>query len=380
MILKISNTALSYAWGSRTLISDFFGIRATGGPMAEIWLGTHPSHPAQLVDEPGTDLLQKLGHQLPFLLKILAADKPLSIQAHPNAKQAQEGFARENKAGIALDSPMRNYKDDRHKPELIVALADGFEALSGFRPLEQRRELLGELAIAGGELGEYAAEWQTKVESFNQVFSEMMSLGTRARGLVGALLAYEPQGELMSQALAVAKEVAVEYPSDAGVLVTLFMNHVRLDAGQAIAVPAGQVHAYLSGLGVEVMAESDNVLRGGLTKKHIDLPELMRVLVFEDAQTQVLQPTPVANGLSLYPTDFDDFMLYRVDLNSKTVLADLNLPGEGVLLCIAGQLVVSNSLGEMCTLRRGEAAYLGDDARLFTLSSSGTGFFATSTR
>ena len=149
MLLKITNQARDYAWGSRTLISDYFGIPATGKPMAEIWFGTHPGSPAVLQGNPNQTLTEELqGHQLSFLLKILAADEALSIQAHPNSHQAQQGFLRENQMGIGLDSPNRNYRDDKHKPEIIVALSD-FEALCGFRPISEIQELLGDLKTHG---------------------------------------------------------------------------------------------------------------------------------------------------------------------------------------------------------------------------------------
>ena len=380
LILRIDNEALDYAWGSKTLISDYFGTPATGHPMAEIWYGTHPSHPSRLPDEPNQNLLEKIGHPLSFLLKILAADRPLSIQAHPSERQAQKGFARENARGIEADSPLRNYKDDRHKPEMIVALVDGFEALAGFRPQLEIRAILAAIEACGGDLGSYAALWKTQLFELGEVFEQMMTLGYKSKSLVRELASVTTDNPAIQDALDVALTIAEEYPDDPGVLVTLLMNHVTLAQGEALAVPAGQVHAYIRGIGVEVMASSDNVLRGGLTKKHIDLVELQSVLVFDSIEVEKLLPKSLARGLSLYPSICDDFLLYRVDLDGSTVLADLNLPGDGILLCTAGQLVISNSLGEAMTLRRGEAAYISGDAKLFTLSSSGNGFFVTTPR
>ena len=380
MILKIENKALDYAWGSKTLISDYFGVPSTGKPMAEIWLGTHPSNPAQLVDGSGENLLTRLGHELPFLVKVLAAATPLSIQAHPNTKQAQRGFERENKKGIPLDAPHRNYKDDRHKPEVIIALIDGFEALAGFRPQLEIREIMEALEAHGGQIGEYAKGWKKQLLNLAEVFNEMMSLGFRSNQLVAELISVETENELALGAIAVAKKVAEHYPGDPGVLVTLLMNHVTLAAGEALAVKAGQVHAYLSGIGVEVMAASDNVLRGGLTKKHVDLAELGQVLSFDSVDASVISARLLAKGLSIYDCGIDDFLVYKIELDGTTVLADLNLPGEGILLCTAGQLVVSNSIEEIATLRRGEAAYLANDAKLFTLSSNGSGFFVTAAK
>jgi mannose-6-phosphate isomerase len=380
LILKIENQALDYAWGSKTLISDFFAVPATGKPMAEIWFGTHPSNPARISGASGETLLQRLGHELPFMVKILAAGSPLSIQAHPNSKQAVRGFSRENTREIPLDAPNRNYRDDRHKPEIMVALIDGFEALAGFRPQLEIRELMTELETHGGELGEYAGTWKKQVMNLAEVFNEMLSLGRRAKPLIDELIAVKSENERSAAQIEIAKKIAVTYPADPGVLVTLLMNHVTLAAGEALALKPGQIHAYLFGIGVEVMASSDNVLRGGLTKKHVDLAELGQVLSFDSVDVSKITARVLARGLAIYESGIDDFLLYQVQLDSGTVLADLNLPGEGILLCTTGQLVVSNSIGETLTLRRGEAAYISDDAKLFTLSSNGSGFFVTASK
>jgi mannose-6-phosphate isomerase len=279
LIRKITNQAMPYAWGSRTLISDYLGIHATGQPMAEIWFGTHQASMASDLEDATRSLLD-LREQKPlsFLLKILAADSPLSIQAHPNLEQAAAGFERENRAGIPLSAAHRNYKDAGHKPEMIVALSE-FEALCGFRSVEYVRELLEDIQSypATEDLKEAAEQWSVLLDD-------------SLKALVSHLLHSRAQFGVLSVALAalanfdgrfeLAHRLNELYPGDPGVFIAMMMHHVHLQPGQAIFLPAGNIHAYLSGLGIEVMAASDNVLRGGLTPKHIDVNELESVVNF----------------------------------------------------------------------------------------------------
>jgi mannose-6-phosphate isomerase len=380
VLVKIANTARDYAWGSADLIPDYFGIEPTGGPMAEIWFGTHPGSPAFLVDQQDVTLAQKLdGHQLSFLLKILAADTPLSIQAHPNSVQAAAGFERENAQGIAMNAKNRNYKDDRHKPEVVVALTD-FEALCGFKPLKAIDELLEDfISHAGVSEGfrTLSAHWRDLLhqeDGLQKLFSDIIHRRGNLDGFNAELTALA-DGEAR---FALAERLNLIYPGDPGVVIAMFMNHVHLKPNQALFLPAGNIHAYLGGLAVELMASSDNVLRGGLTPKHIDVDELERVIDFKAGELPRVEPVELSAGLTHYPCAVDDFLLYRVEPNGQRVLADMNLPGEAVILCTAGEILVSDSLGELLTLRRGEAAYLSETATLFTIAGAGTGFIAVS--
>jgi mannose-6-phosphate isomerase len=375
MILKIENQARDYAWGSPNLIADYFGIPATGSAMAEIWLGTHPGSPARISGEDRTLAEVIGGSGLPFLLKILAAGQPLSIQAHPNAAQAAEGFARENAAGIAIDSPLRNYKDAQHKPELLVALTP-FEALCGFKPLAELEALFSAIA--------QSADAQTA--ALGSSYHGLLPNGIR--GIVEDALSRRDDfawfvAGLKSVPLAdrdreLVDTLASLYSADPGVLVALMMNRVSLRPGQALFVDAGVLHAYLGGLGVEIMSSSDNVLRGGLTPKNIDVAELVSVLKFDAGEVELASTTELAHGLTRFNTPVEDFVLYRAELSGASILADLNLPSDCVLLCSGGEVTVSTSKGELETLRLGEAAYLSADARLFTLAGSGTVFIASS--
>ena len=377
MLLKITNQAREYAWGSRTLISDYFGIPATGAPMAEIWFGTHDGSPSQLSDGSGT-LTQKLGRSLPFLLKILAADSPLSIQAHPDSVQAKVGFDQENAKGIGLSSPSRNYKDEHHKPELIVAVTD-FEALAGFKPLADIQQLFSDLADHQGVSAGFrtmATNWLNLLGEPDGLRKLFLSIAGSRSNLDGfnAELASLAEGEAR---FALAERLNLLHPGDPGVVMALLMNHVYLDPGEALFLDAGKPHAYLQGLGIEVMASSDNVLRGGLTQKHVDVAELEKIIKFESSEQLVIHPKEISKGLFHYECEAEDFNVYRAELSGSVVMADLNLPGESIVLCAAGEVALSNSIDEREVLRRGEAAYLAADSKRFTLAGSGTAFIAT---
>jgi mannose-6-phosphate isomerase len=384
VLIKIANNPRNYAWGSRTLISDYFGPELTGSissePMAEIWFGTHSGSPSFLADEKSTTLLSKLqNHELRFLLKILAADQPLSIQAHPNKDQAEKGFAKENSLGVALSSANRNYKDDQHKPEIIVALSD-FEALCGFKSLAQIDALLEDMQSHDGLSEGFrntAGSWRELLkqnDGLQKLFSDILNRRTNFDGFAAELTTMAD----FDARFALAEKLNLIYPGDPGVMIAMMMNHFFLEPGQALFLPAGNIHAYLSGLGVEVMASSDNVLRGGLTAKHIDVEELEKVIDFKAGPVSLVETKELTSGLIQYQFDTDAFLLYRVEPNGLRMMTDLKLQGEAIFLCTAGEISVSNSLDEHLILRRGEAAYMSADANFFSVSGSGTAFLATS--
>lgn len=384
MLVKISNYPRNYAWGSRTLITDFFGPELTSSapeqPAAEIWFGTHSESPSFLAEEKSSTLLDHLGgHQLSFLLKILAADQPLSIQAHPNRPQAQEGYVRENSLGIDLGAVNRNYKDQNHKPEVIVALYE-FEALCGFKPIDEIDQLFEDLETHSGVSEGFrniSATWRKLLQApdgLRKVFSDISSRRGNLDGFTAELTAMAD----FEARFSLAERLNLLYPGDPGVVLALLMNHVHLEPGQALFLPAGNIHAYLSGLGVEVMAASDNVLRGGLTQKHIDIDELEKVVDFTPGRIPLVQPRELSSGLVQYPCNTDDFLLYKVEPSGERLMSDLQLDGEAVFLCTAGEVSVSNSLDERVILRRGEAAYMSAEARFFSVSGGGTVLLATS--
>ena len=383
MLVKISNQPRNYAWGSRTLIRDYFGPELTlaspDQPAAEVWFGTHAGSPALLADDRGTTLREHLGgHQLSFLLKILAADQPLSIQAHPNSQQAKAGFAREEAQGIAVTASNRNYKDDQHKPEIIVALSD-FEALCGFKPLNEIDQLLEDMETHSGVSEGFriiSTQWRKLLhepDGLRKVFSDISHRRGNLDGFTAELTAMAD----FEARFALAERLNLLYPGDPGVVLALLMNHVFLEPGEALFLPAGNIHAYLSGLGVELMAASDNVLRGGLTPKHVDIDELERVVDFTPGRIPLVVPREISSGLIQYQCNTDDFLLYKLEPSGERLMADLSLPSEAVILCTAGEIAISNSLEERVVLRRGEAAYMSADAKFFSISGSGTAFLAT---
>ncbi|WUS97305.1 mannose-6-phosphate isomerase, class I [Streptomyces sp. NBC_00708] len=373
---RLSNTVRPYAWGSTTAIPALLGVAPTGEPQAEMWMGAHPGAPSRITrtaapgtEAPGTEApgtgeaaggtpaqaraeqsltdviaadparelgaaaVEKFGPRLPFLLKLLAAGAPLSLQVHPNLDQAKAGYADEESRSVPIDAPHRTYKDANHKPELICALTP-FEGLCGFRrPLEAAEAMEG---LGVDSLKPYADLLRAQPEE------------AALREVLTAILTADPDemAETVTAAAAAAERLGGDYapyariahhfPGDAGVIAAMLLNHVRLQPGEALYLGAGVPHAYLDGLGVEIMANSDNVLRCGLTPKHIDVPELLRVVRFEATDPGVLRPEASPSGEELYETPVDEFRLSRFDLSPGAAPADLTAATPQILLCTAG--------------------------------------------
>lgn len=397
--MSITNTPRPYAWGSRTAIPGFLGAPASGEPQAELWLGAHPANPSKInAAQPDfPDLAAWIsaepqralgtggqGQSLPFLLKILAAETPLSLQAHPTAAQAALGFAAEERAGIPLDAPHRNYKDSFAKPEIIVALKDGFQALSGFRPLDEVQGILSTLRMAAAELGMESLSplelFETLLSTRNpmetalgvvlggqypQAIDELTSLVVR---LAGSMVARSGR---FASSFATLRDVAGAYPGDPGIVLTLLLNKVTLARGEALFLDAGNIHAYLSGLGIELMGPSDNVMRGGLTSKHVDLDELLRVLDFAPMAPPFLAAEPTGANITSYRPASTGFALHRLQDE-----AQLPLAGPAVAIAESGELMVSGALGSSSP-RRGEAIYLTPDEQYVRTEGRGELWVAT---
>ena len=347
---RIDAVVQSYPWGSRTLLAELMGNAApTERPQAEAWFGAHPLSPSSVGGRPLTDVIAEdpaaaLGRAaemadgtLPFLLKVLAAEEPLSLQAHPTLEQAREGFAAEDEAGIPLTAPNRNYRDANHKPELVVALTR-FDALAGFRPVARTLELFRELAVP--ELDHYTVllGGGSEADGLRALFTTWLTLPPRVLdGLVEVVRArceaYEGEGWVADIAATTA-DIASRYPGDPGVLASLLLNRITLEPGQGIYMGAGKLHAYLSGMGVEVMANSDNVLRGGLTSKHVNIVELLRVLDFEPSEDPVVRPV-VDGDVHRYETPADEFRLTRREIPAGGS-SDITEPGAIVVLVTSG--------------------------------------------
>lgn len=331
MFVEITNTPRDYAWGSTTLLPEFLGRDPDGRPQAELWLGTHHGSPSLVVGRDG-DLCDVAG-ELPFLLKVLAAGSTLSLQAHPTTAQARAGFARENAAGIPIDSPVRNYKDPYAKSEMIYALSE-FRALSGFRPVAETRTDLD--AVTPGLLPDLRsdADLRAVVERLltTDVTAELDALVQAAEGAAG-------------ESWATVRDLAVEAPGDPGIAISLLLHTVVLRRGEALYLPAGNIHAYQRGLGIELMGASDNVLRCGLTPKHVDVPELLAVVDFAPVADPRLRPTVDDGELTLFEPGAEWALLV---IEGGTTLI------EGAALAIVLE-------GEFEGLTRGRAVYLEDE-------------------
>jgi mannose-6-phosphate isomerase len=303
-------------------------------------------------------------------VKFLAADSPLSIQVHPNALQAKAGFAKENAAGIDLADPKRNYKDDSHKPEILIALS-AFKALCGFRPRAEILEIFLAFSESEARFGELAALLATDA-SLEEIFSELLEdsalAGRFARSVAGLDI-----DSISEQARALVVDLLGKYPGETGALVSLLLNFIQLAPGEAIYLPAGNLHAYLSGLGLEVMAASDNVIRGGLTSKHIDKAELRNITDFSELAEPKVSPKKLAEGLVEYPVSASEFRVYRAQITGTNMLADIDLPAAAVIVCVSGEIAVGTSLEEREVLKKGDVVFVSE-AKKFSLSGSGDAF------
>jgi mannose-6-phosphate isomerase len=334
-LLLLENQIQSYAWGSRTSLAAMRGAPSpTPVPEAELWMGAHALAPSRvngrsllelIAESPAALLGERVASEfgrLPFLMKLLAAREPLSLQAHPSEAQARAGFAREEAAGIALGAPTRSYKDPHHKPELLCALTPFF-ALVGFRPTRETARLFAGLAVPALASTISALERAPANESLRGLFELVTGAAAeQRRELADAVLAAcrSRSGALpeFSRELAWGVRIGELYPGDSGIVLALALNLVVLEPGQAVYLPAGNLHAYLEGTGVEIMASSDNVLRGGLTPKHVDAPELLRVLDFR-AAPPALVPTQSRGAELCYLTPAREFALSHCELRGETV-------------------------------------------------------------
>ncbi len=353
-LFRISNTPRDYAWGSTDLIPQLLGTQPDGKPQAEVWFGTHPDSVSRVDDEQNGFLSERIG-ELTFLVKYLAAAKPLSIQAHPTKEWAAKRFS-ENYPG---------YTDANHKPELIAAVSE-FRALCGFRKISDITAEIEPLAAAD----KVFENWLLALASDGLRGATKWAL-SQSKEVVEAFVASSSR---LSRA-GVIKDINQQFPLDVGLLVSLLLNYVELKPGEALFLPAGNIHAYLSGLGVEVMASSNNVLRGGLTTKPIDVDELIAVADFSELPNPIANQKLLMNGLVEYQTLGDDFRVYRVEPSGSNLLIDIRLTGKAILTCVAGEIAVSTSKEETLVLTKGQVCFF-EAASYFSILGSGTGYLA----
>lgn len=371
MLLSLTNAPRDYAWGSDTLLAELEGRTPTGAPEAEVWFGDHPGDPADVAG--GGTLDQITGGTLPYLLKLLAAGRPLSIQVHPTVAQARDGWARES--GLPEDDPQRNYRDENHKPELIVALSETFESLSGLRPVADTLDLLTALGDSPGVTA-LRARLAADGDALRETIAWLLDGQAQTEvddiiAAVDAAAAADP-GEWSTAIRAIAG-VAKNYPGDPGVVVALLMNHVVLRRGEGVFLRAGLLHAYLSGLGVEIMAASDNVLRGGLTPKRIDVPELLSILDTTPGEVPVLRPS-VDAAVTSYPVPVPDFALERITLDGSSVTRPVS--GPTMVLATVGEVTVSSSGADGQAIPVGSVVFATPDEEVIHVSGKGEVFIA----
>lgn len=378
VLVAISNTPRDYAWGSPTLIADLEGREPTGAPEAEVWFGDHPGSPAVVHDGSDRTLdawLPAVAEdldvpaKLPYLLKLLAAGAPLSIQVHPSKEQAVEGFAREEAEGVPRDAGSRNYKDDNHKPEVIVALSEEFTALAGLREISRTRALvdaLGDGPAVAALRAHLSAD--DAAEALRATIGWLLGEADAAEIAQIVDAAASAESAEFAAELELTRSLRTAYPADPGIVVALLMNLVNLRRGEAIFVPAGVLHAYVAGLGVEIMAASDNVLRGGLTPKHIDVAELLALVDFRPAEPPFLRPTATGEDAEVFAPGISDFALGHLTAGEGS---SLDLRGVAIALGVAGSTTLTGASGAVVTLAAGEAALVTPDES--PLESDGAG-------
>jgi mannose-6-phosphate isomerase len=379
---KLINSLQNYAWGSKTALTELYGIaNPSQQPMAELWMGAHPKSPSkvlingephslrELIDGDKTGLLgaavaERFG-ELPFLFKVLCAEQPLSIQVHPSKSAAEAGYARENQAGIPLDAATRNYKDANHKPELVYALTP-FKAINGFRPLSDIVSLLEPVAGAHPAIAHFLNH--PGESTLSALFAALLSMQGEEKALALDILRAAVARQSAEPWLTIA-ETAQVYPDDSGLFAPLLLNVIVLQPSQAMFLFAETPHAYLHGVALEVMANSDNVLRAGLTPKYIDVPELLANLRFDSRAADTLLTTPHQQGSTLnFPIPVEDFSFAIHTLNARPLT--VSQQSAAILFCIEGQAVV-NCGEQTLSLEAGESAFISASESPLTIAGQG---------
>ena len=356
----MKNTVQEYAWGSHTAIAELLGNGSPSKtPQAELWMGAHPKAPSmvkcdgnwisllKMIEKNpdhilGKKVAGKFNNRLPYLFKVLAAAKPLSIQAHPSVDQAKQGFEWENRQGIPLDAYNRNYKDDNHKPECICAMTR-FRALNGFRKISSIFGLMEKICPKGLKKQLGALRGQQSPMALKNFFQSLMTMN------------HKQKTQIISHAVSNAKkftdddpayrwmiDLHKQYPSDVGVFSPILLNLICLEPGQAMFLPAGELHAYLDGVGIELMANSDNVLRGGLTPKHIDVPELLNVLNFEERKVNILKTEQINECERLYESHAEEFVLSIIHVREGITYNSSAHRSIEILLCTDGKATITD--------------------------------------
>jgi mannose-6-phosphate isomerase len=373
-IKLLKNTIQNYAWGSLTAIPELLGKQKPSlEPQAELWMGAHPKAPS-LVNwegkwQPLTELIATFPQEilgdnvarafdgkLPYLFKVLAAARPLSIQAHPSLNQAREGFEKEVARGIAMDAPIRNYKDGNHKPECICALSP-FWALSGFRNISDILALMRKNCPLGLSRELERLKKQPDSLGLKAFFTSLMNLDApRKKQVVAEAVHNADQYSGQNLAFSWMTRLADEYPDDIGIFGPLLLNLVKLNPGEALFLPAGELHAYLEGVGLELMANSDNVLRGGLTPKHVDVPELLKVLNFKTRPIKILKAENKIKNERNYASEAEEFVLSVISVSANNPYQSSAPRSVEIMLCTEGAASIKDSGSqEIINIKKGDS-------------------------
>ncbi|WP_434763027.1 mannose-6-phosphate isomerase, class I [Vibrio fortis] len=386
-LFKLDNVIQNYAWGSKDSINKLFGIvNPNQEPQAEIWMGAHPNGCSKVggtgealshvIDENKVDVLggytaARFG-ELPFLFKVLAAETPLSIQVHPNKRKSEMGYERENALGIPLNASNRNYKDPNHKPELVYALTF-YKAMNGFRPIEDIISLFEEANIPSLAIELNVLKANADSDALKAFFTAIMSLeGEKKEAALNELEAAHQRSAktvMGREAMQYSKDFKQHYPGDIGLFAPLMLNTVELAPGEAMFLFAETPHAYVQGTGLEIMANSDNVLRAGLTPKYIDVPELIDNTIFEPIKPENIRLKPVLKeGKMSYPIPVDDFGFDILSASDES--KSQYLRSAEILFCVEGEATVTSE-GQSITLKPGESVFVSNNSSVYQYQGNG---------
>lgn len=388
---RLTNPWLRYAWGSVDLLPALIGMRPDGRPVAEIWMGAHAAAPSSIEIDGhevglddfigrcpqqalGADIMKKSGPHLPFMMKLLAADKPLSLQVHPTREQAEEGYRREEAAGLAPTDPTRNYRDSAHKPEMLYALTP-FEMMCGFRPVKVIRGLLEGLRVEEVDPLVRSLSCRDPEEALRSALTELLTAQPgHQRSVTHAVVSSAQAQSEQRPEYRLVCELAQHFPNDIGTIASLFLNYLRIQPGEAVFVGAGMLHSYVRGLGIEVMATSDNVLRAGLTSKHVDVKELLRLVEFAPGEPEWLHPTRIGDA-SIYAPPVRDFALWTYTPRSTvdpgaSVTVEGPATGARIAVCCGGSSTLIRKT-ERLDLGPGEAALIPHIDGSFNITATG---------
>jgi mannose-6-phosphate isomerase len=387
-IALLENPVQEYAWGSRNFIPQLLGNPSPSEkPQAELWMGTHPKGTSRVLWEGGwmplSEVIQKspstilgesvsarFSNQLPFLFKVLAASKPLSIQAHPNRRQAIQGFGEENGRSIPLNAPHRNYRDPSHKPEILCALTP-FWALKGFRTVDEIRSLLRRTGVPASELPHPQEEAESDLK---KLLSDLLTMNReRQRHLVSIAVSAAKGRTSSDPVFEWIVRLQQAFPYDVGVLGPVLLNLIHLKPGEALSISAGELHSYLDGAGIELMANSDNVLRGGLTEKHIDPQELLKVVNYSPGESRILHPEVQGSAEWLYPTGAEEFLLSRIRLEHGVLYKSPVERSVEIMICVQGEVELTDAgTGEKLRLVRGSSIFVPAFVKAYRVTGAGT--------